>query len=84
MHYHDYHAGAGAFFGKRIFAIMDNGFKIQHHALEFNKTYIVGAGKHFGKLDAILKYIYQEATEVPIMNSGVTIQNIKLQLGYHF
>jgi len=84
MHYYEYHAGIGAFFGKRIFAVMDNGFRVQHHAMEFNKTYMVGAGKHFGKFDAAVKYIYQEATEVPIMNSGVTVQNIRVELKYHF
>jgi len=84
LHYHGYHAGAGAFFGKRIFAVMDNGFKVQHHAMEFNRTYMAGIGKHIGAFDTMVKYIYQKATEVPIENRGVTVQNIKIELGYHF
>ena len=83
-HYHDYHMGAGAFFGKRVFAVMNDGFKVQHHAMEFNKTYMLGFGKHFGAADLTLKYVYQEATEIPINNENVKVQNIILQFGYRF
>jgi len=83
-HYHDFHMGAGAFFGKRVFAVMQNGFRVQHHAMEFNETYMVGFGKHFGAADLTLKYTYQEATEIPINNKNVEVQNIILQLGYRF
>ena len=83
-HYNAYHMGAGAFFGKRIFAVMNDGFKVQHHAMEFNKTYMIGFGRHFGDIDLSMKYIYQEATEVPSHNPNVEMQNIMLQLGYRF
>jgi len=36
-YYHDYHMGVGAFFGKRVFAVMNDGFKVQHHAMEFKR-----------------------------------------------
>jgi len=84
IHYHSYRAGIGAFLGKRIFAVMDNGFKIQHHAMEFHKTYMAGIGKKLSNIDMQLRYVYQEATEIPIMNHHVTVQNLQLQLGYHF
>lgn len=84
LHYHDYHLGAGAFFGKRVFAVMDDGMRIQHHAMEFDKTYMVGIGRHFEKVDLQLKYIYQEANEIPINNPDVKVDNIIFQLGYHF
>jgi len=83
-HYHDYHMGAGAFFGKRAFAVMYNGFKVQHHAMEFNKTYMFGIGKHFGDLDVSLHYVYQEATELPINNDNVKAKNLILQVAYRF
>ena len=83
-HYHDYHIGAGAFFGKRIFAVMQDGFRVQHHAMEFNETYMLGFGKHFGAADLTLRYIYQEATEIPIHNDNVKVQNIGLVLRYRF
>jgi len=83
-HYHDYHMGAGAFFGKRVFAVMNDGFKVQHHAMEFKETYMVGFGKHFGDVDLNLKYVYQKASEIPINNDNVKVQNIILQLEYRF
>ena len=83
-HYNEYHIGAGAFFGKRIFAMMNDGFRVQHHAMEFDETYMVGIGKHFGDLDLTLKYIYQSATEIPIHNEDVKVKNVMMQLGYRF
>ncbi|MBD3790342.1 MAG: hypothetical protein IE885_08305 [Campylobacterales bacterium] len=83
-HYEDYHFGAGAFFGKRIFAVMDDGFKVQHHAMEFEKTYMCGIGRKFNDVDLQAKYVYQKATEVPINNSNIKVQNIIFQLSYSF
>jgi len=84
IHYDDYHFGVGAFVGDRIFAVMNDGFKVQHHAMAFNKTYKCGIGKHFDWGDIKLQYIYQEATEVPINNKDVEVQNVVLQVGYKF
>ena len=83
-HYEDYHMAVGAYFGKRIFAVMYNGFKVQHHAMEFDETYMLGFGKHFGDLDLNVKYVYQKATEIPIHNDNVKVQNIGVVLRYRF
>jgi hypothetical protein len=83
-HYESYHFGAGAFFGERIFAVMNDGFKVQHHAMAFDKTYMLGLGKHFSWGGVHVKYVYQEATEVPIHNEGVEVQNLIVQVGYKF
>jgi len=83
-HYDSYHIGAGAFFGKRVFAVMDDGFKIQHHAMEFNETYMLIVGKHFKDTDINLKYVYQNATEIPVKNENVHVKNIIMELAYHF
>jgi hypothetical protein len=84
LHYQDYHFGTGAFFGKRVFALMEEGMRIQHHAMEFDKTYMAGVGRHFGKFDIHLKYAYQEATELPRNNPDVNVNNFMVQFGYHF
>jgi len=81
-HYKSYHFGAGAYFGKRVFAVMNEGFKLQHHAMEFSKTYALGIGKTIKKFVLRAQYIYNEATELPINNPNVKIQNIRLLLNY--
>ncbi len=80
----EFHCHCGAFFGERIFGVMNNGFGVQHHAMEFNETYMFGVGRKFGNMDLNLTYVYQEATEIPIQNHNVKVQNIILQLVYRF
>ena len=83
-HYKSYHLGAGAYFGKRAFAIMDDGFKIQHHAMEFDKTYAIGVGKNISDFVVRVQYIYQKATELPSSNENVEIDNIRLIVNCKF
>jgi hypothetical protein len=83
-HYNDYHIGAGAFFGKRAFAVMNDGFRVQHHAMEFDETYMFGIGKHFKNVDVNVRYIYQNATELPINNDNVKVKNFTIQFAYRF
>ena len=83
-HYNSYHFGTGIYFGKRVFAIMNDGFKIQHHAMEFDRTYAVGAGKSIGDFVLRCQYIYQRATELPIQNKGVEVKVLRLIVNYKF
>lgn len=52
--------------------------------MEFNETYMLGVGKHFGDLDVSLKYVYQVATEIPINHDNVKAKNLILQVAYRF
>lgn len=83
-HYAGYHLGGGAFFGKRAFAIMDDGFKIQHHAMEFDRTYALGAGKDIYDFVLRVQYVYQRAEELPIKNKDVEVNNIRVIANYKF
>jgi len=83
-HYKSYHFGAGAYFGKRVFAIMNDGFKIQHHAMEFDKTYAVGIGKNLSNFVLRFQYIYQRATELPMLNENVELKISRFILNYKF
>jgi len=84
-HYKGYHLGAGAFFGDRLFAVMNEGFKVQHHAMEFKESYMVGVGHSLGdNLTAHLRYGYHKAKEIPINNDNVKIQNISFDILYKF
>ncbi len=84
-HYNSYHFGMGAFYGKRAFAIMDDGFKLQHHAMEFNKTYAIGAGKSISDFVLRFQYIYQRAIELPSPKQNVVdVQNLRFIANYKF
>jgi len=84
LHYQTYHMGLGAYFGKRVFAIMNDGFKIQHHAMEFNRTYAVGLGKTISDFVVRFQYIYQRATELPPLQENVKVQNLRFIANYKF
>ncbi len=84
-HYKEFHFGAGAYFGNRIFSVMRDGFKVQHHAMEFKKSYMCGVGYNLQK-DMLLKvmYSYHLADEVPVNNNDVEIHNVVCSLKYTF
>ena len=83
-HYKSYHLGAAAYFGKRIFAVMDDGFKVQHHAMEFDRTYALGVGKSFSDFTLRVQGIYQRATEIPMKNENVELINLRVIANYKF
>lgn len=82
--YQDYVGGIGLFFGKRVFSVMDDGKRVQHHAMEFDRTLMLGIGKNFNNTTVMLKYNYMRATELPYENSNVTVNNTMLFLQYNF
>ncbi len=83
-HYESWHFGTAAFFGKRVFAVMNEGFKLQHHAMEFDRTYVVGIGKNIAQAVVRMQYIYQRATELPSLSENVKVENIRLIFNYKF
>ncbi len=83
-HYNTWHFGTAAYFGKRVFAVMNDGFKLQHHAMAFDRTYAAGVGKTIGKAVVRVQYIYQRATELPMKNKNVEVKNIRAIINYKF
>jgi len=83
-HYNSFHFGAGAYYGKRVFAVMRDGFKLQHHAMEFDRTYALGIGKNFSDFVLRFQYIYQRAEELPAHNENVEVQNLRFIANYKF
>ncbi len=83
-HYHDYHFGVATYLGERIFAVMDSGMKVQHHAMEFNESYMLLFGKNFSNLSVNLRYAKHKAKEIPIDHDNVTVENIALEISYQF
>jgi hypothetical protein len=83
-HYHGYHFGAGTYLGKRIFAVMKEGFLVQHHAMEFKESYMLGIGHAIGKAMVHLRYRYSKADEIPSNNPDVKVDNLSLDVAYKF
>ena len=79
-----YFLHGGAYFGKRAFAVMNDGFMLQHHAMEFSQTYMLGIGKRWSDFAIKFRYLSQKAEELPLKNSGVGVNNIAGTLMYYF
>ncbi len=85
QHYKGFHLGAGVYLGERIFAVMKDGFKVQHHAMEFKESYMIGIGHSLGEnIDTHIRYGYHKAEEIPTKNDNVKVQNLSFDLIYKF
>ncbi|MEA3314672.1 MAG: hypothetical protein U9Q30_02285 [Campylobacterota bacterium] len=82
--YNGYLAGVGVFFGKRAFAVLKDGQKVQHHAMEQDKTYMGSFGKKFKNFDLIASYSYQNGKELPENQDNVDTKVTSLMLKYKF
>lgn len=86
LHWHaaGLHFGTGIFVGERIFAVMQNGFSVQHHAMAFKQTYMMGIGKTYHNMHLKLRYVHHNAEEIPIHNRDVKVDNIAIELKVDF
>ena len=84
LHTSGWHFRTGALFGRRIFAVMQEGMKVQHHAMEFYQTWMAAVAKDLGSHRLSFRYVYQKADEIPIHNDGVRVQSVALVWGYRF
>jgi len=84
LNYQGYIAGAGAFFGKRVFTVLDDGAKVQHHAMEQDETYMFNLGKKFKNFDIFAKYSFQNGKELPENRDDVDTKVTSIGLHYRF
>lgn len=82
--YNSYLLGAQAFFGKRAFTVFNDGTKVQHHAMEQDKRYMISLGKKFKKLNVVFSYLYQNGKELPQNKDDVETKITTLVLKYNF
>lgn len=82
--YNGYIGSIGTFFGKRAFAVLKNGTKVQHHAMAQDKTYMASFGKKFHNFDLIVSYSYQNGKELPENQDDVDTKVTSLMLKYKF
>ncbi|APW66669.1 hypothetical protein LPB137_12775 [Poseidonibacter parvus] len=82
--YNSYLLGAQAFFGKRVFTVFNDGTKVQHHAMEQDKRYMISLGKKFKDFDVVLAYLYQNGKELPENKDDVDTSVTTLAFKYNF
>ncbi len=82
--YNDWHIATVGYIGERIFSVMNEGLRVQHHAMAFQKSAMFSLGKKFDTIFINLRYIKQYATEIPIDNKNVKVSNIALTVAYTF
>ncbi|MDY0053011.1 MAG: hypothetical protein RBR65_10765 [Aliarcobacter sp.] len=82
--YNGFIFGLGFMNGDRLFAVQEDGLKVEHHALEQSKTYMVSLGKKFKDIDIISRYIYSNSNELPENRNDVKSQFVSLGLKYKF
>lgn len=82
--YNGYVGGVATFFGKRAFTVLKNGTKVQHHAMEQDKTYMLSFGKKFKNFDLIASYSFQNGMELPENQMDVDTKVTSLMLKYKF
>ena len=84
LNHNGFIAGIGTFIGKRTFAVLNDGNKVQHHAMQQDKTYMASIGKKFKNFDLVLKYSYQNGKELSENQDNVDTKVTSLMLKYKF
>lgn len=64
--------------------VLEYGVRVQHHAMEQDKTYMVNFGKKFKNFDLIAKYSYQNGIELPANQEDVDTKVVSLNFTYKF
>lgn len=82
--YNSFDLGLGVMDGNRLFTVQEDGLKVEHHALEQNRTYLISLGKKFENVDVITKYIYSNSKELPENRDDVNSKFFTLGLNYKF
>jgi hypothetical protein len=77
-------AKVGMILGDRMFSVLGDGQKVQHHAAEFSKTYMLGLGKKFGAFDLGLNYSVSKFDELPEEQKNVDMKVTSFVLNYKF
>ncbi len=82
--YNGYFGAVGAFFGERAFTVLDDGMKVQHHAMKQDETYMIKLGKKFKNFDIYGKYSFQNGKELPENKDNVDTKVLSFALTYKF
>lgn len=82
--YNSFNLGLGIINGDRLFSVQEDGLKVEHHALNQDKTYLLTLGKKFKDIEIIGKYIYSNSKELPENRDNVISRFYTLGFNYNF
>jgi len=82
--YKNYFGSIGGFLGDRLFAIMNNGYAVQHHSMEFGSSFAVAVGRNFKNINLTLKYNQHTSKSLPINNENIKFKMATLSARYFF
>lgn len=70
--------------GDRLFSVLNDGIKVQHHAMMQESFYTVKIEKKLKKLDIFASWNYQKGKELPENQDNVKTKTYTLGLNYKF
>lgn len=82
--YQDYFGKMGVFIGDRLFAVMNQGYMVQHHAMEVGNSMMLAIGKDFKNITATFRYNQHTATSIPANNENIELKMGTLIVKYKF
>lgn len=84
LKYNNMYLNANAIFGNRAFSVLNDGIKVQHHAMEQESLYAVKIGKKFKEFDLFAAYNFQKGKELPEQQNNVKTEVYSVGLSYKF
>ena len=82
--YDSWHVGAGVYVGERIFTVMNDGMKVQHHAMSFDRSMMFLLGREFKDILVKVRYVRHNANEIPIANDNIKVESWVMDFSYRF
>ena len=76
--------GAGVYVGERIFSVMNDGLRVQHHAMSFERSIMLLLGRHFDDVLLQFRYVRHNANEIPIANNNIKVESLAVDFSYRF
>ena len=82
--YQKYYLSLKTIIGNRAFTVLNDGMKVQHHAMEQKSLYAIRFGKKFKNIDLYTAYNYQKGKELLENQDNVITKALSFGLSYKF
>ncbi len=84
MSYNGYFSGINFLKGDRLFTVLEDGLKVEHHAMKQKESFVFNIGKKFKNIDIYTRYVYSKGKELPENKDNVSSDFISLGFNYKF